>query len=266
MGIAFSSFKAVTCALLAAQLTAACCCCPKGAPAIPEAIAPVAGATSTALNPNAPGAVVAIKTCPGPMLAAADGLVDDLEDNNHQVLQTAGRGGYWWASKDEKGSTVEPEGEITMTEGGAGGSKYALRVTGKIATGEGAWGSVVGLRLSQAGLYDASKYAGVSFFAKVGEKSATAVRLKVADVNSHPDGNVCKDGCYNDFGKDFKLSHEWQEYQVSFADMRQQDGWGDPRPPSITPAQLVQIAWLLSTPGTEFDLWLDDIRFLDCQH
>jgi len=119
--------------------------------------------------------------------------------------------------------------------------------------------------LAQVGLYDAAKYAGVSFLAKAGEKSGSVVRLKIADVNTHPDGKVCKDGCYNDFGKDLNLSHDWQEFKVSFAELKQQDGWGDPRPPSITPGKLVQIAWHLSTPGADFDLWLDDIRFLDCQ-
>src|SRR5450432_1368390 len=251
--------------IAAAELAAACCGCPKAATAAPEAPAPAGATAGAALSPNASGAVIAVKTCPGALVPAADGLVDDLEDNNNQVQQIAGRGGYWWAAKDDKGSTIEPSGEMKMSEGGAHGSKYAVHVTGKTATGEGAWGSVFGLRLGQAGLYDAAKYAGVSFFAKAGEKSSSGVRLKVADVNTHPDGKVCKDGCYNDFGKDFNFSHDWQEYKVTFAEMKQQDGWGDPRPPSITPGKLVQIAWHLSTPGADFDLWLDHIRFLDCQ-
>jgi hypothetical protein len=42
-------------------------------------------------------------------------------------------------------------------------------------------------------------------------------------------------------------------------------GWGDPHPQSITPSKLVQLAWHLSTPGADFDVWHDDIRLLDCQ-
>jgi hypothetical protein len=265
MGTGLSSLATVFGVLVAAQLAAGCCGCPKGASAAADAPAPAGVPAGVALTPSASGAVVAVKTCPGALVPAADGLVDDLEDGNNQVQQVAGRGGYWWAAKDDKGSSIDPSGEMKMSDGGAQGSKYAVHVTGKTATGEGAWGSVFGLRLQQAGLYDASKYAGVSFFAKAGEKSTSLVRLKVADVNSHPDGKVCKDGCYNDFGKDFTFSHDWQEYKVTFAEMKQQDGWGDPRPPSITPSKLVQIAWHLSTPGADFDLWLDDIRFLDCQ-
>jgi hypothetical protein len=247
------------------QIAVGCCGCRKGANTAAEPAAPGVSPAAASFAANVAAAVVAVKTCPGALVPAADGLIDDLEDNDNQVGQIAGRGGYWWAAKDDKGSSIEPIGEMKMSEGGAGGSKYAVHVTGKTATGEGAWGSIFGLRVAQTGLYDAAKYAGVSFFAKAGEKPGAAVRLKVADVNTHPDGRVCKDGCYNDFGKDFNFSHDWQEYKASFVELKQQDGWGDPRPPSITPGQLVQIAWQVTTPGADFDLWIDDVRFLDCQ-
>jgi endoglucanase len=262
----FSSTVTLSSVALAAQLAAACCGCPKAAPVAAAPTDVAASPPSAALTASGAGAVVAVKTCPGAFVPAADGLIDDLEDDNNQIQKIAGRGGYWWAAKDDKGSTIEPAGEMKMTEGGAGGSKYAVHVTGKNAPqGDMAWGTVLGLRLVDGQLYDASKYAGISFFAKAGDKSASSVRLKVADVNSHPEGKVCKDGCWNDFGKDFTFSHDWQEYKVSFAEMKQQEGWGDPRPPSITPSKLVQVAWLMSTPGADFDIWLDDIRFTDCQ-
>jgi hypothetical protein len=238
------------------------CTCPCEGNRIPEA---PSAASGPALGSTAAGSVVAIKTCAGGMKPAADGLVDDLEDGNNRVAELAGRGGYWWDAKDDKGSVIEPAGEVTMFQGGANGSKYAVHVSGKTATGDKAWGAVLGLRIAERPLYDATKYAGLSFLAKVGEKSASQVRLKVADVNTHPDGMVCKEGCYNDFGKDFIFSHDWQEYQVSFAEMKQQDGWGDPRPPAITPSKLVQIAWHFMTPGADFELYLDDVRFTDCK-
>ncbi len=244
-----------------------CCGCPQP---VETATAPPALSTAQPLAGTAsaqPGTAVAVKTCPGAMVAAKDGLIDDLEDGNNQVQLTAGRAGYWWTAKDEKGSTIEPAGELKMSDGGADGSKLAVHVSGKTASGDPgtAWGAIVGLRLAEHGLYDASKYVGIAFKAKVGERSGSKVRLKVADVNTDPGGQVCKDACYNDFGKDFTFTRDWQEYKISFAEMRQQDGWGDPRPPSITPGKLAQIAWHMNTPGAEFDFWLDDVRFLDCQ-
>lgn len=265
MGIGLSSLGKMVGVVAAARLVVACCGCPSEPKAAAEATVPGSAPAHAALTAAAGGAVLAVKTCPGALVPAKDGLVDDLEDNNNQVLQVAGRGGYWWAAHDDKGSTIDPSGEVKMAEGGVTGSKYAVHVAGKNASGEGAWGANVGLRLVHGQPYDASKYAGISFFAKVGEKSGSTIRLKVADVNTHPDGKVCKDACWNDFGKDFSFSREFQEYKVSFAELKQQDGWGDPRPPSITPTQLIQIAWSMTTPGADFDLWLDDIRFLDCQ-
>ncbi len=242
------------------------CACPCEASRTPEAPKTPSAPASQALVSTASGSVVAIKTCAAGMKPAVDGLVDDLEDGNNRIAELAGRGGFWWDAKDDKGSTIEPSGGAAMfVEGGANGSKNAVHVSGQTVTGDKAWGAVVGLRLAEHPLYDASKYAGLSFLAKVGDKSESQVRLKVSDVNTHPDGMVCKEACYNDFGKDFSFSHDWQEYQVSFAEMKQQDGWGDPRPPAITPSKLVQIAWHLTTPGASFDLYLDDVRFTDCK-
>ncbi len=241
------------------------CPCAENKPAeAPSAVVPV---SSAALASKADGAVVAIKTCPHGVGAAPNGVIDDAEDGDNRIALVEGRSGYWWSAHDDKGSTIEPTGTFKMLEGGAHGSKFAAHVVGKTAPHEDkAWGSVVGFSLvDNHALYDASKHAGISFFAKVGEKSGSQVRLKVADVNTHPDGRVCKEGCYNDFGKDFDFGHDWQEYQVTFAELKQQEGWGDPRPAAITPNQLVQIAWHLMTPGVEFDLYLDDLRFLDCQ-
>ncbi len=255
-------------ALCLAPWLVGCCACPCVQNAAPESPGAGNGAgaevTSTALTAAA-GSVVAVKTCASGLKPAADGLVDDLEDGNSRVVEVANRGGYWWDAKDDLGTTVQPAGDLKAFEGGAGGSKYSVHVSGTTATGEKAWGAVVGLRLAEHLLYDASKYAGVSFMAKVGDKSQAKIRLKVADVNTHPDGQVCKEGCYNDFGKEFTFTNDWQEYQVSFAEMKQQEGWGDPRPPAITPNKLVQIAWHVMTKGVDFDLYLDDVRFLDCK-
>jgi hypothetical protein len=85
--------------------------------------------------------LVPLKTCSGETVAAADGLVDDLEDGNGQVAMVAGRSGYWYSAADPKGSTISGAGAFAPSDGGASGSKKAARATGKTATGEGAWGA-----------------------------------------------------------------------------------------------------------------------------
>src|SRR4051794_31152042 len=108
MRTGFSSLVIAFGVVTAAELVAGCCGCPQAANAAP--VAGPAAPASVAVVPNASADVVAVKTCPGALAPAADGLIDDLEDNNNQVQQSAGRGGYWWAAKDDKGSTIEPMG------------------------------------------------------------------------------------------------------------------------------------------------------------
>ncbi|HVZ86645.1 MAG TPA: carbohydrate binding domain-containing protein, partial [Polyangia bacterium] len=110
---------------------------------------------------------------------------------------------------------------------------------------------------------DASKYAGIAFKAKVAPGTSTSVRFNIGDINTHPNGNICT-SCWNHFGKDLILTTEWKEYKIMFADARQQPDWGVPRPLSLTPSKLIEIDWQIG-PGRSYDIWVDDITFLDCK-
>jgi hypothetical protein len=87
------------------------------------------------------------------------------------------------------------------------------------------------------------------------------VRLGVADAKTDPAGGVCSE-CDNDFGVTFDLSEDWTRYEVSFADLKQEGGWGAPRPEAVDPAHLFGMKWQVTTPGGEFDVWIDQIAFL----
>jgi hypothetical protein len=213
---------------------------------------------------GAPGAASAVKHCRA-LRVADDGAIDDLEDNDNQITKTNGREGYWWSAHDPKGSTID----MQIAEPGFGGSELAMHIVGKTVPGKAedqAWGVLLGVNFvaQDVLLYDASKYAGISFRAKVGSpRSARAVRLKIADVNTHQDAKICKT-CWNHFGKDLTLTPEWKEYRVSFSGAEQEPGWGDPRPQAVTPSKLVGLNWGVG-PGNDYDIWIDDVAFLDCE-
>jgi endoglucanase len=118
--------------------------------------------------------------------------------------------------------------------------------------------------LNNAQPYDGSKYAGVSFFAKVGKKSTKAVRFNLADAQTVDQGGLCTQ-CWNHFGKDLTLTPEWKKYTVSFGELIQQDGWGDPRPPNIDATRLWQLVWHVTEKGADFDVWVDQVQFLACK-
>jgi len=210
-----------------------------------------------------PGAVSAVKRCRN-VRPADDGAIDDLEDGNNQITKSTGRDGYWWSAADPKGSKIE----MQVTEPGAGGSEMAMHMTGSTVPGkpeDDFWGVQLGINFVSDGLfYDASKYAGIAFKAKVGKPdSARAVRFKMADVNTHKDAGICT-ACWNHFGKDLTLTDDWKDYKITFSAASQEAGWGDPRPQAITPSKLIALNWQVG-PGQTYDIWIDDVTFLDCE-
>jgi hypothetical protein len=222
------------------------------------------GVSQTRTAGSTPGAAD-VGSCRLGMRPADDGLIDDFEDENTQISAIAGRNGYWWTKHDDKGSTIGPDPFIPSED--ASSSGLALRATGKTAVGapQEAWGAGFGINLltRQDAVYDASKYVGVSFKAKVGEGSTRQVRFAIGDVNTHPNAGVCK-VCWNHFSKDVTVTKQWKEYRVLFSEVQPQAGWGDPRPAALTTSKLVSMDWTI-TGGQVYDLWIDDIQFLACK-
>ncbi|MDP9001239.1 MAG: hypothetical protein M3O46_14150, partial [Myxococcota bacterium] len=79
------------------------------------------GSQRTAKCPTGPTDTVgALKACNGATRAADDGLIDDFEDGDNQLVKIGGRDGYWFTSHDEKGSTIGPN-TLKMADGGSDG-------------------------------------------------------------------------------------------------------------------------------------------------
>ncbi|HEY3592487.1 MAG TPA: hypothetical protein VGL13_01380 [Polyangiaceae bacterium] len=183
-------------------------------------------------------------------------LIDDGEDGNSRVLVREGRGGYWYTSVDGTGSTVSPTGEFKMGSPGHDGSQHAAHIQGQMGTvGDSFWASV-GFNLSDPPApYDASRYAGITFWAK----GPAHIRLKEADAYTTPAGGHCQD-CYNDFGIELALTNKWERYSIPFDALAQQPNWGDPRS-AIDAKELFGIQWQFGSAGRAFDIWIDDVAF-----
>ena len=243
-------------------LAMGCLIPPKQAPsATPGSAASIGGGNNNAAPAPASGAIAGFKDC-GP-----DGLIDDGEDGNNQNLPNDNRGGYWYTFRDKKGTTVEPVagedgGTFAMSEGGHG-SQFAARYHGKVGTGAPLFAGMGMNFVDPKAPYDASKYAGIAFWAKRGEDSTGKVRLKVPDVNTDPDGGVCTE-CFNDFGGDLNLTTDWKQYIFPWKSMKQMPGWGNPRKPHITPEKIYGVQFQVKVPRANYDIYVDDLRFL-CQ-
>ena len=221
------------------------------------------GGGAAASGPTAFKAHESLKVCKGQKTRlSANGLIDDFEDGDTKIMELEGRGGYWWKAKDPNGSTIGPEDSTPRPEGVDG--SLAIYMKGQTVSDEGAWGVNFGANFTETPgeTYDASKYAGIAFKARVGPDSTTKIRFKISDVNTHKDTGVCSN-CWNHFGKDLTLTTEWKDYVILFSEARQAPGWGDPRPPSIIPAQLYGIDFSIDKSQV-FEIWVDDVQFVEC--
>jgi hypothetical protein len=213
------------------------------------------------VNPTSPDLAnsPAGKACP------PDAKIEDGEDNNNQILVQDGRSGYIYTYADPDGTTIDPAGgaQFSMTAGGANGSQYALRMSGQLASSSVVY-AAIGLNFTDPrGPFDASKYQGVSFFAKKGQGTTSKLRIKMPDKNSDPDGGVCA-ACANDFGMQLSLSEEWQRFIVPFSALRQESGWGNPRPRSVASEAVFALQFQVNDKGRPFDVWIDDLAFTGC--
>jgi hypothetical protein len=205
-----------------------------------------------------------VRSAVGPELSeCASGSIDDLEDGNSQILTNEGRGGYWYSYADTFGTTVSPEDEFVPSAGGAGGSTKAAHISGKTGDRKNVWAGMAFALANPKGPYDASKYKGISFWARRGEKSTAQLYFRVPDVNTTPDGGVCKD-CFNDFAANVKLKPVWTKYTFPFESLKQEPGWGEPYP-RITPSKIYELQWQIKTRNVDFDVWIDDIKFVGCE-
>lgn len=195
-----------------------------------------------------------------------NGLIDDGEDGNNQNLPNDGRGGYWYTFKDKGTTTVEPTageegGTFAMSEGGHN-SQYAARYHGTIGSGSVVFSGMGMNFVDPKDVYDASKYAGISFWAKKNSADSVGkVRLKIPDVNTDPQGGVCTE-CFNDFGANMNLTTEWKQFSYTWKQLKQMPDWGAPHKPHITPSKLYGIQFQVNIPRANYDISIDDLKFI----
>ena len=148
-----------------------------------------------------------------------------------------------------------------MTEGGADGSKFAARFSGTIGDGQYPFAGMGFSFFDPKAAYDLSSCKGISFKAKKGTAESTGIlRMKVGDVNTAPEGGVCKD-CFNDFGRDVLLTEEWSEITTNFYEMKQEPYWGEPKP-QIDASRAYQVQFQVKEGP--FDIYVDDVKLVGC--
>jgi hypothetical protein len=227
--------------------------------AIPRPVTAPAPSTAVCRKPEAP-----------PSPSSVD-LIDDFEDGDLVVSNSDGRGGSWWATNDKSsGGTQEP---TPFRASEIAGCQGALRYLTTRGSGFRKWGAQMGMLFLHTGSavkrpYDASKYAGVTFWARSG-KGTEKVRVSLVGKDTEASGGVCQENptgqtavaCNNHFSAELSVGSSWKAYTVLFKDLKQTAGWGKTASaPDLTTT--FGLLFTVSETAGSFDLWLDDLAFV----
>lgn len=224
-------------------------------PASPAVPAPSALPSPT---PTSSARAAELEPCTPAMRATGnEPLIDDFEDNDARIAPLEHRAGFWGASNDSTGKQrPAPGAPLAMARipGGRGASHFALHTSGSKFT---KWGALLAADFSPRRCYDASAYAGLVFYAR-GRGSFNVV-AKMTQVAPEEFGGSCTHDCFDSHRATFALTSDWQERHVTWAELKQQ-GYGQAVP--FDPRSLLSLEFTVAPDQTPFDLWIDDVRFL----
>ncbi|MGC4094930.1 MAG: hypothetical protein QM756_44835 [Polyangiaceae bacterium] len=180
-------------------------------------------------------------------------LVDDFEDGDDGILQNEQRLGFWrWVRETDAPGTAPALLPIPRPTASAN-NRLALHVKGGRLSD---WGAAVEFTFRPA-CYDASRYVGIAFSARGPGRIYVAPRE--TSVIPVAEGGNCERDCHNPHTLKVDLDDKFRAYQVRFDDMHQR---GVDRPP-LNAKRLNSLAFLVRPEDTPYDVWLDDVRFIE---
>jgi hypothetical protein len=202
--------------------------------------------------------------------------IDDMKDMNvpHYILPSHGRVGYWFTVNDATdGGVQSPSLSMFGLSPGGYNTPYSAHLSGQ---GFSTWGIYMGFTLNKAlqgvrKTYDASAYAGISFWAKLGStdnctppSACRLVHLAISTLDTDSQGGVCTTACSDHFGYWQTLTTNWQKYTILFNQLAQ-DGWGVPGPAQglkFDATHAYEVQFQVKPAGPVFDFWIDSVAFV----
>jgi hypothetical protein len=194
------------------------------------------------------------------VVAAAD-IIDDFEDGNLNLPVPAlgGRVGGWYRFNDMTVGATDTYDAAIINRGT---SKEGLHIKGK---GYTTWGSGVGTDMQPNKVpYDASAYAGVTFWARADTTLTLGVIFPDIDTDpgTNPATKLCTT-CDHHYNKGVQVTPSWQRFTVNFADLVLEAGT-IPAPTMFKPDGLVSVQFRFAASQT-YDVYVDDLAFIKKQ-
>jgi hypothetical protein len=219
-------------------------------------------------------------------------LIDDMEDGTGFICQGNGRRGAWYLYNDGLGTQVPavttPGVPIlpTLIPGGRGTSTRAMyssynydppeRCADFLPDGAMAWGAGIGLDINfdgqKYGLFDASAYDGITFWARTnnGYANTMIVRVGTQQTTLADYGGTCIKEFCNPLGSFVSLTSTWVQYRIPFESLYvhlDDRGRLDETPEPFERDKITNIQFLfdpysnscvIDNPSA---LWIDDLSF-----
>jgi hypothetical protein len=192
-------------------------------------------------------------------------LIDNMESGLGQINDGC-RNGFWFTFNDGTvgGSQTPPANSafapqvITVARAG---SMRAAHTAGSGYTSAGMGVNFNSPPGASRGVYNASAYVGVTFWA-IG---TGMISMSMPNRDTDPAGGVCGDGgrggCYDHFQTSLILSSTtWQQYTFTFSELRQK-GFGYAPVGGFDKTAVYGVQWGI-TMGGAFDFWIDDVSFI----
>jgi hypothetical protein len=197
-------------------------------------------------------------------------LIDDFEDNDVTVIYTTAekRNGHWDVANDGAGGSMSPAVGFSQPEDISADPPYSDSVYGLHMSGSGfsLWGASLNVSLLASGAYDASKFTGVSFWAKAGSSGIKKVAVRLVSGDTDPRGGICQSSdpattatyCFDHYFSDVTLTTSWKQFTVPFSDFHQKNV--GMQFTAIDTAHAYGFEFFFGA-GQTFDIWVDDFAF-----
>jgi hypothetical protein len=185
-------------------------------------------------------------------------LIDDMEDRNNQLSRPYN--GYWYTAVDTTGDgAVTPEAgdrvDASELMPVRDDSEYGMHVSGQWSGGDN-WAAALGFAFyNDEDAIGSNDFTGITFYARSDAPTTTAVAVELMLTTVEDDGHFS-------FDLGAVLTDEWQEITILFSDAADtlvQPTWAEEVTFNATTLYKIQFKF-----GEDpFDLWVDDIRFLE---
>jgi hypothetical protein len=194
-------------------------------------------------------------------------IIDDMEDGDTFICASNERKGSWYREGDQDGpSDWLPKAELEperVSNGARGESLYAQRLDGPEFPG---WGTLMGFSLNtqQAGKdpYDASSTHGITFWMKSNVSLFVEFLMPQTELTGYGGecvGRTADPNCHSHFSFQITApSRYWEKYVVPFDALKQKMGGSVDWNPQYLNGINFQVP-----SGAPFDVWVDDIQFID---